>query len=66
MNQPNTHTAVNPILETAFENREVRIFGTVENPVVARSDIEPILKIQNIAELRDRHESATSNPKQTS
>ncbi|MGE9270701.1 MAG: BRO-N domain-containing protein [Verrucomicrobiales bacterium] len=51
MNQPNTHTAVNPILETAFDNHEVRIFGTVENPVVARSDLEPILKIQNIRQV---------------
>lgn len=48
MKTPNEHTAVNPILETAFENHEVRIFGTVENPLFVRSDLQDILEVQNL------------------
>jgi len=51
MNQPDTYTAVNPILETAFENHEVRIFGTVENPLFVRSDLGEILELVNVRKL---------------
>lgn len=57
MKEPNTHTAVNPILETAFENHEFRVFGDSDQPQFIVKDVCGSLDLTNVTEATKRLET---------